>query len=257
MTLMDAVVLGAVEGIAEFLPISSTGHLILAEHLLGLPQTEFLKSFSVAVQLGAILAAAALYAKTLLTSWQILLRVGIAFLPTAAIGLLLHDVIRAVFLGNDAVVTAALAGGGVALIAFERWYRPPPTAHGVSARMPLANAFLIGLGQSLALLPGVSRSAATVVAGLLLGMDRKAVVEFSFLLAIPTMAAATGLDLLTSRAGFTGQEWGLLAVGTCVAFGVALVAIRWLLSYVQHHTFTAFGVYRIALAAVYAVFFLA
>lgn len=256
MTFFDAVVLGVVEGISEFLPISSTGHLILASHLLGIEQTEFLKTFDIVIQLGAILAALLLYGKTLLTSWQVTLRVAVAFVPTAIIGLLLHDLVKSVFLESDLIVVMALALGGAFLIGFEHFYRRPPSAHTDLRRIPVPNALLIGVGQSLAMLPGVSRSAATVVSGLLLGMDRKAVVEFSFLLAIPTMAAATGLDLLKSQAGFTRQEFLLLAAGFVTAFAVALVAIRWLLSYVQHHTFTAFGVYRLALAAVYALFFL-
>lgn len=256
MTVWDALLLGAVEGITEFLPVSSTGHLILASHLLGLAQTDALKSFEVAVQLGAILAVAVLYGRRLATSWPVMLRVGVAFVPTALLGAAFHGVIKEVFLGSDVIVVAALAGGGIALIVFERWYKRPPSAHTDLARIPLQTAALVGLGQSLALLPGISRAAATIVAGLLLGMDRRAVVEFSFLLAIPTMAAATGFDLLRSTAGFTPHELLLLAAGCATSFAVATVAVRWLLAYVQHHTFTAFGVYRLALACLYAVFFL-
>lgn len=256
MTFLDAFILGMVEGVSEFLPISSTGHLILTSHFLGLEQTEFVKSFEVAIQLGAILAALALYAKTLFSSWQTMWRVGLAFIPTAILGLLFHDLIKEVFLESALIVVVALAAGGVLLIGFEQWYKRPPSAHADLARIPPKNAVLIGVGQSLALLPGVSRSAATIVTGLLLGMDRKAVVEFSFLLAVPTMAAATGLDLLKSETGFSAEEFRLLAVGFVTAFIVALLAIRWLLSYVQRHTFTTFGVYRIALAFVYAMFFL-
>lgn len=256
MTFLDALLLGLVEGVTEFLPISSTGHLILTSHVLALPQTAFLKTFEVVIQLGAILAALLLYAGTLLRSSAVTLRVAVAFVPTAVIGLLLHDVIKTVFLASDLIVVWALAVGGVVLIVFEQWYKRPPSAHTDLARLPLLTAVLIGVGQSLALLPGVSRAAATIIAGLLLGMDRKAVVEFSFLLAIPTMAAATGLDLLTSKAGFSAQEMLLLATGFLTAFVVALLAIRWLIAYIQHHSFTAFGIYRILLAGVYAVFLL-
>lgn len=256
MDTLQALVLGVVEGVTEFLPVSSTGHLILASKLMAIPESDFLKSFEVAIQLGAILAALLLYWRSLLLSPQILLRVCVAFLPTAVIGLLLHGFIKRVLLGSDVVVLWSLLIGGIALIVFEQWYGPRQASHSHLKSISLKTAFLIGVGQSLALLPGVSRSAATIVSGLLLGMDRKSTVEFSFLLAIPTMAAATGLDLLSSETGFSASEWTMLSVGFVAAFLVALVAIRWLIRYVSHHTFTPFGIYRIAAAALYALFIL-
>ncbi len=252
MTTLQALLLGSIEGITEFLPISSTGHLILASKLLHVEQTEFLKTFEVAIQLGAILAALLLYWRRLFFSWQTFLRVSVAFIPTAVIGLLLHGFIKRVLLGNDIVVVFALAGGGIALILFEQWYKPRQHSHSHIAQLPLPSAALVGCGQSLALLPGISRAAATIVSGLLLGMDRKTVVEFSFLLAIPTMAAATGLDLLSSTTGFSPDEWITLATGFLAAFVVALLAIRWLLHFIAHHSFTPFGVYRIVAALLYA-----
>ena len=253
MTILEAVLLGIVEGITEFLPISSTGHLILTSSLLGLEHTEFLKSFEIAIQLGAIVSVVLLYWRSFLDI-PLLGRIATAFVPTALVGAFLYPFIKGTLLGNELIVVAALAIGGVALIIFEL-----SRAHGTTeslTHISYGHAFLIGIAQSVAVIPGVSRSASTIVGGLLIGIDRVKIVEFSFLLAVPTMAAATILDLSQSAFLFTGREFTLLAVGFVVSCLVALAAITWLLRFVRTHTFIGFGIYRIFIAAVFYFFFL-
>ncbi len=248
MTAFHALLLGIVEGITEFLPISSTGHLILANHLLGLSETDFQKSFDIAIQSGAILSVIVLYGRSLLRRQEVLLRVLVAFLPTAIIGLLVHGIVKKYLLGNEQVVLWSLLLGGLVIILFERTHREKSTAiHDLSA-ITYKQAALIGLFQSLAIIPGVSRSASTIIGGLLLGVSREAIVEFSFLLAIPTMLAATGLDLLKSAGSFSGNDTFNLAIGFVTSFVVALFAIRWLLKFIKGHSFTPFGIERILVA---------
>lgn len=253
MNLIHAVILGIVEGITEFLPISSTGHLILTSALLGLQADAFVKSFEIAIQLGAILSVVVLYARRFLVDRDVLVNVIIAFVPTGVIGLLLHGVVKRYLLGNVMVVICAMVIGGVLLILIEWWQmKQPKGAETVSYRQ----AFLIGVAQSLAIVPGVSRSAATILGGLALGVERKTVVEFSFLLAVPTMAAATGLDLLKTGASFTTGEFELLGAGFLVSFVVALLSIKLLLRFIQTHTFIPFGVYRIIAGILFALLLL-
>ncbi len=253
-TTLHALVLGIVEGITEFLPISSTGHMILTAHLLHIPETDFVKSFEIIIQLGAICAVLALYWKKLLTSAKVFWRVAVAFIPTAIIGLLLYKVVKQYLLGSTTVVLWSLLIGGIALIMFERYQKGRESRIQDIENISYKQAFTIGLFQSLAIVPGVSRSAATIVGGLLLGISRSAIVEFSFLLAVPTMAAATGLDLLKSYHTLASGSFGLLAVGFVTAFVSAFIAIKFLISYIQKHTFTPFGVYRVMLALVFLTF---
>jgi undecaprenyl-diphosphatase len=257
MNALHAVILGLVEGATEFLPVSSTGHLILASALLRLPESEFLKTFEIAIQLGAIAAVAVAYPRRLFADVEAMKRVIAAFLPTAAVGFVLYKLIKGYLLGNPAVVVWALALGGVAILVFERWYgrrsagRPAPIAD--VAAIPYGHAVLIGLAQSLAVVPGVSRSAASIVGGLALGVSRATIAEFSFLLAVPTIAAAAGYDLLKSGASVPPGGFGLLAIGALTAFAVALATIRLLMRHVSRRSFAAFGLYRIAAAAVFAL----
>lgn len=255
MTILDSVVLGIVEGVTEFLPVSSTGHLILAGELLGLPSTEFLKSFEIAIQLGAILAVVFLYWRSFLDI-HTLKRIGAAFIPTAIIGLLLHDLAKQYLLGNAVVVLWALALGGIALIVFELLHKESRDSVQDVRAITYAQAVLVGVFQAVAIIPGVSRSAATIVGGLVMGIGRIAIVEFSFLLAVPVMAAATGLDLFKSAGTFSQADFGNLAVGFVVSFVVALISIRFLLQYVRKHTFIPFGIYRIVAALLFLVFVL-
>ncbi|MSR67365.1 undecaprenyl-diphosphatase UppP [Candidatus Peribacteria bacterium] len=253
MTFSLAAVLGIVEGISEFLPISSTGHLILAQRLLGMQQTEILKSFDIAIQLGAILAVVLIYGRSIKRTPKAWLPIFVAFLPTAVIGFLLHTIVKTYLLGNSSVVVWALFIGGLFIVLFELLYKKETGAIRSLEAIPLKTAFAIGLCQSLALVPGVSRSAATIFGGMLLGIERRTIVDFSFLLAIPTMAAATGLDLLKSAHLFSTHDAEMLGIGFLVSFVTAYIVIRWLLKFVQTHTFTVFGYERIIVAIVFWV----
>ena len=256
MDILHAVILGAIEGITEFLPISSTGHLILAGKLLGLTETDFSKSFNIIIHLGAILDVIALYWNLIFSSRTLVKKVIVAFIPTAVIGFVLYKVIKVFLLGNAWVVVATLFFGGIVLIVFERFVKKQaPTMQGNSEPTYL-QSFLIGVFQAVAVIPGVSRSGATIVGGQLIGVEKKTIVDFSFLLAIPTMAAATGYDLLKNGSSFSMDQFGVLAVGFIVSFLVALLAVKTFLSYIQRHSFAAFGWYRILLAALFLIFLL-
>ena len=256
MTLLHSLILGIIEGFTEFLPVSSTGHLILATHILGLPQSAFVKTFEIAIQSGAILAVIVVYWKKFLDV-EILKKVIAAFIPTAIIGLILYKVFKSYLIGNIAVVLCALAIGGLLLILFEKFFRPDESkAISDLKSLSYKQAALIGVAQSVAIIPGVSRSAMTIVGGLFVGMSRKAVVEFSFLLAVPTIIAATGLDLVQNIHAFTSNQFGTLTVGFIAAFVTALFGIRFLLSYVRNKTFIGFGIYRVILVLVFVLFFL-
>lgn len=249
MKTLDAVILGIIEGITEFLPISSTGHLILASTILKIQQSEFVKTFEISIQLGAILAVVVLYAKSLIKDRALIQKVLVAFIPTGILGLLLYHTVKYYLLGNQKVVVGALVIGGIFLILFERFHLH---SQGEEAKnISYKQALTIGLFQSLAMIPGVSRSAATIIGGLSLGVERKTIVEFSFLLAIPTMAAATGLDLLKTAPQFTLAQFEILAVGFVVSFVVALLSIKFLLHFIQKHTFASFGIYRIIVGVIY------
>ena len=250
MDLIHAIIFGVVEGITEFLPVSSTGHLILTARLLGLSQTDFLKSFQIAIQLGAILAVVVLYGKTLLFDCKVFKRIMAAFIPTAIIGFIFYKIIK-MWLGDSHIVLWALFLGGVFLIVFDLWHREDAKAIAHVEDISYRTASLIGLFQALSMIPGVSRAAATIIGGLVLGVQRKTIVEFSFLLAIPTMAAATGFDLLKNAHVFSFEHWRILTVGFGVSFIVALASIRFLLHYIQKHNFVVFGVYRILVVIIF------
>ena len=251
MDFLQAIILSVVEGISEFLPISSTGHLVLASQLLHVAQTDFVKSFEVIIQLGAILAVVVLYGKRLVENKKLWPKILAAFIPTAIIGFALYKLIKHFLLGNTAVTLWALLIGGIVLLFIEKFYREQPHHLEKAENLTYKKAMLIGLIQAISVIPGVSRSAATILGGLFVGLKRKTAVEFSFFLAIPTMAAATGLDLAKSSFSFTSQEWGVLAVGFVGAFLTALLAVKYFLRYIEHHSFVAFGVYRIVLAIMF------
>ncbi|OPX94721.1 MAG: Undecaprenyl-diphosphatase [Syntrophorhabdus sp. PtaB.Bin006] len=248
MNLLQALIFGIVEGITEFLPISSTGHLILTARALGLSQTEFLKTFEIVIQFGAILSIIVLYWRSLLVNFEILKRVLAAFIPTAVLGLLFYKIIKHFLMGSNAVVLWSMFVGGVCLIVFELWHKEKDDAAEDLSTIPYRTSLLIGLFQSIAMIPGVSRSAATIVGGLILGIRRKAIVEFSFLLAVPTMLAATGLDLMKNVSAFSTAQIGSLAIGFVLSFIFAMLSVKFLLNFIQRHTFISFGVYRIILS---------
>jgi undecaprenyl-diphosphatase len=254
MQSLDAIILGIVEGLTEFLPISSTGHLVLTSHLLGLPETDFLKSFEVVIQLGAILAVVTLYWRKLLFDRRLIQRIAVALLPALGVGFLFYATIRSL-LESELTVVAALGAGGVLLIIFE-YYRQEPASPTTVESLSYRQAFLIGLGQALSVIPGVSRAGATIVGGLLTGLSRSAAVEFSFLLGVPTMIAATTLDISKNHAAFSVADIQSLLIGFVVSFIVAIIAIKFLLRYVETHSFIAFGVYRIIVAVLFAAILL-
>lgn len=251
MTFIQAIILGVVEGITEFLPISSTGHMILANRLLGIQPSDFVKSFEIAIQLGAILSVVVLYWKKILNNFSIIPKIITAFIPTALIGLVFYGIVKKYLLGNEQVVIWSLLIGGVFIIVFELLYKPKDDEANDLAQIPYASSFLIGLSQALAIVPGVSRSAATVFGGLALRIKRKTIVEFSFLLAVPTMVAATGLDLIKMGSSFSGHEFYLMAIGFVTSFLVALAVIKIFIKFVQNNSFMAFGVYRILIALIF------
>ena len=251
MDLIHAVFFGIIEGITEFLPISSTGHLMLASRSLGISQTEFVKSFEIAIQSGAILAVVILYWKALSRSIDIWKKIFTAFLPTMIIGALLYKVIKTFLLSNDSVVLWTLFLGGIALILFEIFHGEKQGSSEELASISYPQALIVGFFQSIAVIPGVSRAAATIVGGLAVGLKRKTIVEFSFLLAIPTMCAATALDLVKSAGSFKTDQFLVLGAGFIVSFLVALLAIKFLLVFIKKHTFIPFGIYRILIAAVF------
>ncbi len=254
MNALHAIILGIIEGITEFLPISSTGHMILTANLLHLTETDFVKSFEIFIQLGAILAVVILYWKRVLLSWKTFSRVAVAFIPTAVIGLLAYKFVKAHLLGNMHVVLWSLFLGGIFLVVFEYFQKGKTARVNTIESITYTQALWIGIFQAIAIIPGVSRSAATIVGGLALGIARDTIVEFSFMLAIPTMLAATGLDLIKSGFHFSGQETEMLGIGFVVAFISAFFAIKFLLDYVKNHTFVSFGVYRIGISIAFLLY---
>jgi undecaprenyl-diphosphatase len=252
MSLLHAIILGIVEGITEFLPVSSTAHLILASRLLHL-DSEFVKSFEIIIQFGAILSVVVLYWKKF-WHWDVLKKLVVAVIPTGVIGLTVYKAVKGYLLGNITVVLLSLLIGGIALIVFER-FRNGSDAEVDFSEITYRKAFLIGLFQAIAVIPGVSRSAATIVGGSLIGVSKRTIVEFSFMLAVPTMLAATGLELVKGRAALAGH-YGILAVGFVVSFITAIIAIKSFLGYIKTRDFSAFGWYRVVLAVVYYLVFL-
>jgi undecaprenyl-diphosphatase len=252
LSVFHAFILGIVEGLTEFLPVSSTAHLDLARHAMKLPETEYIKSFEIIIQLGAILSVVVLYWKKFF-NWELLTKLVVAFIPTGVLGLTLYKVIKGYLLGNMTVILAALIIGGVLLILFERYHNKSDTEVDFS-EITYKRALLIGLFQSIAMVPGVSRSAATIVGGSMIGISKRTIVEFSFMLAVPTMAAATGLDLLQNYENLS-TNFLALAVGFVVSFITAIIAIKSFLTFVKKKAFSAFGWYRIVLAVVFFFLF--
>jgi len=255
MSPKDAIILGFVEGLTEFLPVSSTGHLILTAHILGLTHNEFTKSFEISIQLGAILAVFFLYLKRFLTDFETWKRIILAFLPTGILGFILYRFIKGYLIGNDLVVVVSLLLGGVFLIFADRWCERFCHIDQVQ-KLALSKAFVIGLFQSLAMVPGVSRSGATIIGGMLMGLNRKQAAEFSFLLAVPTMLSATGYDLYKSYSQFSFQEFHLLAIGFAVSFLTAILSVKLFLRFVSSYSFLPFGIYRMLVSLLYSYFFL-
>ncbi len=255
MDIIQTVVLAIIEGLTEFLPISSTGHLILASDFLNIRQTDFLKSFEIYIQLGAILSVLFLYLGKLKKK-EVILPALTAFLPTAAMGFLLYGTVKNFLLGNTLITLAALFWGGVLIILIEYFYKE--REHHVESieKISLKNSFIIGLFQSVSLVPGVSRAAATIIGARLMGVRRKTAAEFSFILALPTMLSASILDLIKSDLAFTTNETLLIILGFVSSFVVATLAIKFFVDYIQNHSFIIFGIYRIILSILFYFFIL-
>jgi len=252
VTTIDAIVLGIVEGLSEFLPISSTGHLILTSALLKLKQSEAHKVFEVTIQSGAILAVVYIYRKQLASRRELMKKVCFAFLHTGALGYLLYKVVKSFF--QPSLVSYTLIAGGIAFIVIERWIKNRPASVASLEDMSYRQAFTIGLIQSISMVPGVSRSGATIMGGLLVGMDRKDATEFSFLLAMPTMLAATVYDVYKNYTVFNMGDWQNILVGFITSFIFAVIGIKALLKFVTSHTFIPFGIYRIIVGVLFLVF---
>ncbi len=247
MDLIQTLILSFVEGVTEFLPISSTGHLVLASHVLGIKQTEFVKSFEIIIQLGAILSIVFLYYKTLLNT-KIWPKIFVAFLPSAVVGLIFYKIIKEYLIGNSLITVIALLIGGIAFILVEYFNKEKPNPTSKIEQITFKNALIIGLFQSISVIPGVSRAGATILGALLLKTNRKTAAEFSFILAVPTMMAATGLDVIQTKLNFSPNELFLLGIGFICSFIFAGISVKLLVKYLSNHNFIAFGIYRIALA---------
>ncbi len=253
---ITAGLLGLLEGLTEFLPVSSTGHLLLTGHFLGFSSPG--RTFEVAIQLGAILALVAVYAKELFglllrarheaAARRAILTVLVAFLPAVFIGVLAHDVIKTVLFETPRLIALMLILGGAVLLVIDRV--APKPVHMDALELPFGKSLIIGLFQCLAMVPGVSRSGATIVGALLLGVEKRAAADFSFLLSLPTMGAAVSYDLWQNRAVLDFSGLGEIAVGFALAFVTAVVVVRWVLDYISHHGYALFGWWRIIVGCV-------
>ncbi|WP_036930432.1 undecaprenyl-diphosphate phosphatase [Prevotella sp. 10(H)] len=269
MSIIEAIIIAIVEGLTEFLPVSSTGHMIIAQSLLGVESNEFVKAFTVIIQFGAILSVIVLYwkrffrlrevpesAKTsklnyFLYKYEFYWKLLVGFIPAAILGLLFNDVIDEL-LESVLVVSIMLVLGGILMLFVDKWFGKPEQGE---QEITYKNAFIIGCYQCIAMIPGVSRSMATIVGGMSRGLSRKNAAEFSFFLAVPTMAAATGYKLLKLIMSDTGFELlkdniGVLIIGNVVAFIVALLAIKFFIGFVTKYGFKLFGWYRIIVGGI-------
>jgi len=249
MNIIDAIIIAIVEGLTEFLPISSTGHMIIAEKALGVPDTDFTKLFTVGIQLGAILAVVVLYWKKFLspltsgkTGWLFYAKLIVAVIPALLLGFLLSERIDKL-LESSLVVAITMIAGGFVLLFIDNLFKHPSVESDEQISFP--KAFITGIWQCVAMIPGVSRSAASIIGGMQQGMTRKLAAEFSFFLAVPTMAAATGYKLLKGYESITSENIKVFAIGNVVAFIVAMLAIKFFIGFLQKHGFKLFGYYRI------------
>jgi len=250
MTIFQAIIIAIVEGITEFLPISSTGHMIITEKILGMESTEFLKAFTVNIQFGAILSVIVLYWKRFFQTLNFYYKLFIAFIPAMVLGFIFGDLIDSM-LENVIVVAITLLLGGIFLLFVDKLFNKPKENQEVS----FSTAFKIGLFQCIAMIPGVSRSAATIIGGMSQGLNRKTAAEFSFFLAVPTMFAATAYKLLKNYKSIDAGNINILIIGNIVAFIVAMIAIKSFIAFLTKYGFKVFGYYRIFLGAIILILF--
>ncbi|MGO3346139.1 MAG: undecaprenyl-diphosphate phosphatase [Marinomonas sp.] len=255
MDIVQSLILGVVEGMTEFLPISSTGHLIIVSQWLGLVQTEENKAFEVIIQLAAILAVVANYKERFtFKHTQLWLKIALSFVPVGVVGLLFHAQIKSIF--SVPVVAVMFIVGGVVFLIAERVIKNRiPTVIELN-EISFKQAFLIGVAQVFALIPGTSRAGSTIVGALFVGLSRKASAEFSFLLALPVMLAASGLDLISNYHIFSGENLTVLLVGFVAAFISAYIVMKLFMVFLQKFTFISFGWYRIVFGGILLAFFI-
>ena len=247
MDTLQTIIIGIVEGLTEFLPVSSTGHMIITEKLLQLPENDFSKVFTVAIQLGAILAVVVLYWKKFVDfkHWQFYLKLALAVIPALILGFLFSKKIDALLESSTTVAISMLAGGLI-LIFIDKVFKHPTID--TEEKVPYGKAIIIGIWQCIAMIPGVSRSAASIIGGMQQKLTRSAAAEFSFFLAVPTMMAATGYKLYKyykTNGGFSSHDIQQLAIGNLVAFVVAMLAIKFFIGFLKKHGFKIWGYYRI------------
>lgn len=241
MSLLQAIILAIVEGITEFLPVSSTGHMVIVQSLLGIPSTDFVKAFTVNIQFGAILSVIVLYWKRFFQTWDFYVKLAVACLPLIIAYFLEKQVDE--MLGSVLIVAIALLTGGIILLFVDKWFdRPENEKTGMSVK----KALIIGFFQIISIIPGVSRSAATIVGGMSQKLSRKKAAEFSFFLAVPTMFAASALKLVHNYKLIGAENLKLLLVGNIISFIVAMLAIKLFITFLTKHGFKIFGYYRIA-----------
>jgi undecaprenyl-diphosphatase len=255
MNVLHAIVIAIVEGLTEFLPISSTGHMILAASLMGLKEEGFVSSFEISIQLGAIMAIVFMYAPRFITNFRLYPKLVVAFLPSAVLGVLVYDVLKR-YLFDPVSVALALIAGGVVLVLIDRRVMARTSRVAELQDLSYQQATMIGLAQCVSLIPGVSRAAATIIGGVFNGLDKRQAMEFSFLLAIPTMLGATAKDLFETGGHFTPEQFKLLGIGLVVAFVSAWLAVKVFLGLVERFGFKHFGWYRIILGFLCLLWFL-
>ncbi|MBA3971539.1 MAG: undecaprenyl-diphosphate phosphatase [Bacteroidetes bacterium] len=253
MSYIQAIIIAIIEGLTEFLPVSSTGHMILADSLMNIQDKEFAKTFEIVIQLGAIMAVVVMYIKRFFVGITIYLKLFVAFLPTGIIGILAYKTIKH-YLFNPFTVSISLIVGGVILILLDKWSERKRSEFRDIEDISYLGAVKIGLIQCFSMVPGVSRAAATIFGGIFAGFDRKQAAEFSFLLAIPTMFAASGYDLLKEKDNIHSEDITLLLLGAAVAFLVAIVAIKGFIAFLNKYGFKHFGYYRIVLGVLFLVY---
>jgi undecaprenyl-diphosphatase len=255
MDIIQTIILAIIEGITEFLPVSSTGHMILASSFMKIQNDSFVKTFEIAIQLGAIMAIVILYYKRFLKGIEIYIKLGIAFIPTAVVGFLAYKTIK-MYLFNPWVVSISLILGGIILIVIDKHVVARKTKYMDLENISYKHSFFIGVAQCFSMIPGVSRAAATIIGGVFNGLDKKQATEFSFLLAVPTMFAASGYDLLKTDAAISANELILLAIGFVVAFASAWIAVKVFLKIIENYGFKYFGYYRIIIGVVFILYML-
>jgi undecaprenyl-diphosphatase len=240
MSWIQAIILAIVEGLTEFLPVSSTGHMILAEGIMGMKSNEFTQAFIINIQFGTILSVVVLYWKRFFQTMKFYYKLFIAFLPAAIFGFLLNDYIEDL-LESVYMVAVMLVLGGIVLVFVDKWFKDKP----IDDEITYPKALKIGFFQVIAMMPGVSRSAATIIGGMTQKLSKKAAAEFSFFLAVPTMFAASGYKLIDNYHVFNASNIGILLIGNLVGFVVALIAIKSFINFLTNHGFAIFGYYRI------------